>query len=174
MLSPVTKLLLRRNSRLTFFEAANAARLPVNIGLAALETRDRKCVQRAAGTTFAGSVNMDEAYRQLEPQSNRWDYGLGFSIADEEFAVWIEPHSATSASEVTTMLRKLQWLKDKLASEEFQGLRKMTEKARQKGLRQFSWVAHGKIGFRKGTSDANRLSQAGLNFPCRTVTLGRD
>jgi len=159
---------------LNFIDAANAANLPVSDGIQAMKARDRVKVKCSAGTTLSGSVNMDEAYRVSEPQSNRWDYGLGFSKAANEFAVWIEPHSATSASEVTTMLRKLQWLKDKLSTEDFGGLRRLTEKTQRANLRPFWWVAHGKIGFRKGTTNAIRLAKAGLNFPCRQVSLGKD
>jgi hypothetical protein len=159
---------------LSFIKAAMAANLPVSNGLQAVEAQDRGCMKCVAGAKFTGSVNMDEAYRVAEAQSNRWDYGLGFCMANEEFAVWIEPHSATSVREVKTMLRKLQWLKDKLATDDFEMLRGLTDKARQKNLRQFSWIAHGKIGFRQGTTEAKRLAKAGLNFPCRNVTLGRD
>jgi hypothetical protein len=158
---------------LTFIEAARAAGLSAKNGLQALEARDRGCVQCTTDTSFAGSVNMDEAYRATEGQFNRWDYGLGFRIGAEEFAVWIEPHSATSAREVTTMLRKLQWLKDKIATDDFEGLRILTDRARRAGLRQFWWVTVGKISIRPGTQEANRLAKAGLNFPCRTVKLGR-
>lgn len=117
---------------------------------------------------------MDDAYRIAEGQSNRWDYGIGYRVELDEFAVWIEPHSATSDREVATMLRKLQWLKDKLATEDFEALRKLTEKAGSANFKKFWWVTSGKIGIRQGTRNANLLSKQGLNFPCRTVTLGRD
>lgn len=155
-------------------DAAQAANLVAKAGLSAVKSQDRCCIQFATKTRCAGSVDIDEAYRIAEGQSNRWDYGIGYSVEHDEFAVWIEPHSATSGHEVTTMLRKLKWLKDKLATEDFKALRKLTENAAKNDFKRFWWVTSGKIGIRKGTKEANLLSKKGLNFPCRTVTLGRD
>lgn len=157
---------------MSFVDAAKAAGVPVSNGIQALEATDRATIECARGISFSGSVNLDEAYRVAEPQSNRWDYGLGFRIATEEYAVWIEPHSATSTREITKMLRKLQWLKDKLASKDFEQLSRLTKRTRIAKYRQFWWVTSGKIGIRPGTTDANRLAKNGLNFPCKRVTVG--
>ena len=159
---------------MTFIAAADAANLPVEKGLSAVNADDRVCIQFADRTSCTGSVDMDDAYRIAEGQSNRWDYGIGYRVENDEFAVWIEPHSATSDREVATMVKKLKWLKNKLAQEDFEALRKLTEKAAKKGFKRFWWVTDGKIGIRKGTKDTNLLSKQGLNFPCRMVTLGRD
>jgi len=92
----------------------------------------------------------------------------------QEFAVWIEPHSATSAREIDTMIRKLRWLKLKLATNEFRMLWKLTENTRNKEWRRYWWVTSGPIRIRSGTREANRLASVGINFPCRNVVLGRD
>lgn len=157
---------------MTFVEAAKVAKVQVADGIQALEAPHRLMVQCAKGIKFSGSVNLDEAYRMAEPQSNRWDYGLGFKMANTEYAVWIEPHSATSTHEITTMLRKLMWLKGKLASDEFAQLYGLTQKTRNARMRQFWWVTSGKISIRPGTTAAVKLAKGGLNFPCRRVTVG--
>jgi len=159
---------------LTFFDAARAAGLAATTGMDGLEAGHRGIVKCAAGTSVSGSVNMDEAFRITEGQSNRWDYGLGFRMNGQEFAVWIEPHSATSAREIDTMIRKLRWLKLKLATNEFRMLWKLTENTRNKEWRQYWWVTSGPIRIRSGTREANRLASVGINFPCRNVVLGRD
>ena len=141
-------------------------------GLDAVQENDRKYLGCEMGCKVAGSVNLDEAYRVANPYSNRWDYGVGFSVGKEEFATWIEPHSATSEREVGVMVRKLTWLKDKLSTAEYSELLAMTEKTGKNGYRKYWWVAPGRIGFRKGTSSARQLSIAGLNFPSKDMRIG--
>lgn len=158
---------------MSFIDAASAAGLTPSAGLQKLEKGDRKCVRKQNGTVFSGSVNIDDSYRAIEPQANRWDYGIGCQVDGVEFAVWVEPHSATSTHEISTVLKKLQWMKDKLAMQEFSELRQLTERTRQKGLRQFWWVTTGRINIRSGTPQANKLAQAGLNFPCKLANLDR-
>lgn len=54
-----------------------------------------------------GSVDIDGATVAIYPQANRWDYC--FSYKGEVF--FVEVHSANTG-EVSTVIRKLQWLKD--------------------------------------------------------------
>ena len=58
-----------------------------------------------------GSVAIDDCTESLYPQENRWDYV--FSYKGE--AYFVEVHSAHT-SEVSVVLKKLQWLKDWLNS----------------------------------------------------------
>ena len=53
-----------------------------------------------------GSLDIDEATLKLYPDDNRWDYALCY---DSE-VFYIEVHSAIT-SEVSRMVKKLQWLK---------------------------------------------------------------
>jgi hypothetical protein len=159
---------------LNFSDATTEAGLSAKLGLQGLKSVDRQCVKKVPAATITGSIDLDDTFRAAEAQANRWDYGVGFSLAGIDYATWIEPHSATSVSEISTMIRKLQWLRDKLGTDDFDHLRRLTEKTRAAGLRQYWWVTLGKISFRPGTNDANRLARAGLNFPRRAVTLGKD
>jgi len=54
-----------------------------------------------------GSIDIDTCTKAQYPNDNRWDYA--FAYKGEAF--FIEVHSANT-SEVSTVLRKLQWLKD--------------------------------------------------------------
>lgn len=59
-----------------------------------------------------GSVDIDSCVTKKYPQANRWDYAICYD--GEVF--FVEVHSANTG-EVSTVLRKLQWLKDWLVSE---------------------------------------------------------
>ena len=63
-------------------------------------------------TKLQGSVDIDSCTTAKYPNANRWDYALAYK--SEVF--FVEVHSANT-SEVRTMLRKLQWLKDWLNSQ---------------------------------------------------------
>jgi len=58
-----------------------------------------------------GSVAIDDCTESLYPQENRWDYVFGY----KGDAYFVEVHSAHT-SEVSVVLKKLQWLKDWLNS----------------------------------------------------------
>lgn len=159
---------------MNFEEATKMAKLSSVAGLGALSSRDKPCIKIARGFGQPlGSIDIDENFRPAEPQANRWDYAVGFEIKSELCVVWVEPHSATSTHEITTMLNKLEWLKCKLRSEPFYGLRKLTDHSGKMNLRRFWWVTAGKVNIRRGTPQEKRLAQAGLNFPVSNFTLGK-
>lgn len=54
-----------------------------------------------------GSVDIDNTVRAKYPQANRWDYCLCYRSQ----VYFVEVHSANTR-EVSTVLRKLEWLKD--------------------------------------------------------------
>jgi hypothetical protein len=135
-----------------------------------MKSRDRPCV---TAISLVGSVDVDAAFQHIEAQANRWDYGVGFEVDTVHFAAWIEPHSATSPREISVMIRKLRWMKDKLSTEEFKQLRRLTSRTTEKGWRAFWWVTLGRVGFRSGSREANRIALAGLNFPCKCAEVGK-
>lgn len=122
---------------------------------------------------LTGSVDMDEGYRAAEPESPRWDYGLGLQRRGEsEFAVWVEPHPASSTGEVARIIAKLDWLEGKLAQAEFIALKALTDKAAQSGVFRFHWLAMtGDIRIRPGSREALMLAKRGLRLPTRYLAL---
>jgi len=54
-----------------------------------------------------GSVDIDAAVAAKYPSANRWDYAFGYNAKIH----FVEVHSANT-SEVSVVLKKLQWLKD--------------------------------------------------------------
>ncbi len=61
---------------------------------------------------LCGSVDIDSCVAKKYPQSNRWDYAICYDGS----VFFVEVHSANTG-EVSTVLRKLQWLKDWLVAE---------------------------------------------------------
>lgn len=84
-------------------------------GLQAIESKHRKCVQLKERRVSC-SLNIDEAYREAEPQNNRWDYYMHVTDGSKlAYAVFFEPHTCTT-KEVSCFLEKYRWLKDKINS----------------------------------------------------------
>jgi hypothetical protein len=131
-------------------------------GLQALGN-DSSRVQFASTRSLVGSVALDNALRARYPDVPRWDYGIGLKKSRRVSAVWIEIHPA-STSEVGTVLRKLQWLKDWLKTRA-PALQKLT------GVRSYFWVATSGVHIRQGSPQARQLQLAGLSLPRKRVTL---
>ncbi|TVQ96657.1 MAG: hypothetical protein EA398_15710 [Deltaproteobacteria bacterium] len=132
-------------------------------GLRALHARDRARILAPEPRRLRGSVDLDEALRVDRPGENRWDYIIGLSAGEAERAIFVEVHPA-STSDVATMLRKLQWLKEWLRGEGA-ALRALRDS------RPYRWVASGKVVIRPGTPQARRLASSGLAFPVRELEL---
>jgi hypothetical protein len=79
-------------------------------GLKALGNYSNK-VELGVTKKCEGSVAIDDCTERLYPQENRWDYVFGYKGE----AYFVEVHSAHT-SEVSVVLKKLQWLKDWLNS----------------------------------------------------------
>lgn len=95
-----------RNAFQIAVEATPQIENAYNPGLKALKQYSSK-IQLTNTNECQGSVEIDESVKLYYPQDNRWDYC--FSYKNEVF--FVEVHTA-STSEVSTVLRKLRWLKD--------------------------------------------------------------
>lgn len=161
----------RRAHRESAFAAATRqAGLPVAAGMSAVDRRYRAGIELQAGHRCSGSTDLDSHYRPTEAQSHRWDYGVGVGRGEQEVAIWIEPHPASSTREVDTMIEKIRWLRDKLASPGFDQLQRLTRTQQAQGPA-FIWLAvSGSIRLKRNR-DGKRLAQQGLTFPQRHVRL---
>lgn len=75
-------------------------------GLVAMGTNRNK-VDPTDPSLLQGSVDIDSCTATEYPNENRWDYALAYNGE----AYFVEVHSAHT-SEIKTVLKKLQWLKD--------------------------------------------------------------
>lgn len=153
--------------------AAGTAGLTASKGKDAVKHQYRAGISSGAMLKFTGSVDIDEGCRAAEPESPRWDYGLGLARTNAtEFAVWIEPHPASSSGEVSRILAKLDWLERKLEQPNFKDLKALTQKAAQAGVQRFHWLAMtGDIRIRPGSREAAMLFKRGLRLPTRYLAL---
>lgn len=157
---------------MSFTKAAKAA--PANVAAAvkpgkqALTRPHAKQVICNRVGALTASIDLDDALH-AEPayaQESRWDYGLGYRTEEnKEVAIWVEVHSA-STSDVSTMLRKLSWLREFLHSE-CDELWKLTLAAE----RPYHWIASGSVAILRNSPQARRLIASGLRFPQSTLTL---
>lgn len=156
-----------------FESAATAAWLKVMPGKSAVKGQYQAGITCGTGLSFTASVDIDQDCQATEPQSNRWDYGLGLKTKKgEEFAVWVEPHPASSTGEVAKILAKLDWLEHKLTQLDFKGLETLTQKSALADMPRFHWLAMtGDIRIRPGSREAALLSKRGLRLPSRHLVL---
>jgi hypothetical protein len=156
-----------------FEAAARRAGLPVEPGKGALLRHDKEVLgAKHTKTKFTASVNIDAAFLASEPNHCRWDYGVGIKPDGEnEFALWVEPHPASSTGEVKKLLAKLDWLQAKLDRPEFEPLKALTAECARQGHHRFHWVSPSHVSIRPGSPEANMLAKRGLGMPTKRVVI---
>ena len=106
---------MARQRRLSFSEAVNATPEIQNChqaGLQAIPQSDRSKISLYDTRACEGSVDIDTCLTSRYPSDNRWDYC--FCYKGEVF--FVEVHTANSR-EISTVIRKLTWLKNWLNSQ---------------------------------------------------------
>ena len=123
-------------------------------GLQALRAEDRPHVVAEDTRNLRGSADIDGALMGNEPNSNRWDFGIGYQHEDQENEViyWTEMHTA-SDSQVSVVIKKAQWLVNWL-------------KTRAPKLRAFEndivWVSSGATSMTLSSPKQKLMAQVGL------------
>jgi hypothetical protein len=74
-------------------------------------------------------------------------------------------------SEVKVMIAKLDWLKEKLKTPEFVGLKLLTAASVDCGHDPYVWIATSTIAIRSGSREARQLELAGLKPPVRRLNI---
>lgn len=155
--------------------AARAAGLDASthfaLGLGAVQGCYRSRIQSCDVRRLRGSLDIDSALASLEPNNHRWDYAIGFQLANNgpEVAVWVEFHPAVT-SEVDTVLNKLEWLRRKLST--LQLLSRLTEAAGANGIKCFHWLPTGSgVHIPAHTPQAKKLAAKGLTVTASTLRL---
>lgn len=147
---------------MTFKEAVEATSdvsMCYQVGLKAFGG-DSKKIKLNDTAKCEGSVDIDGCTVAKYPQSNRWDYC--FSYRGEVF--FVEVHTANT-TEVRTVLKKLQWLKDWL-NHEAPELAKL--KAKSKGA--YYWIQSSKFNIPKTSKQYRLVVQEGIK-PISTLVL---
>ncbi len=141
---------------MTFREAVEATpdiKTCFQNGLTALGNHSRR-VMVADSSMLQGSVDIDSCTKKKYPNSNRWDYV--FAYKNEVF--FVEIHSAHT-TKVSTVLKKLKWLKEWLNSQapELNKIRLLGRKREQ-----FVWIQSKNFQIPPGTPQYRAAINAGL------------
>ena len=127
-----------------------------NRGLQALRAEDKPHIVAEDTRRLKGSVDVDSALAQVEPNANRWDFAIAYDHSDrtEEVIYWTELHTA-SDGEVSVVIAKTRWLLAWLATggsnlDPFE--------------REIVWVASGATTFTRTSPQQRRMAQEGLRY----------
>ena len=127
-------------------------------GLGALRSEDKPHIKPndTATKRLRGSVDIDTALVTQDPHGNRWDFAIGYQHPNrsDEFIYWVETHTG-SDSQISVMLRKLDWLKAWLKGDG-QELAKFDKL--------FVWTPSGATSFTKGATQVKNLATKGLHY----------
>ncbi|WP_207420229.1 hypothetical protein [Desertivirga brevis] len=124
-------------------------------GLKALGNNSNK-IELAA--TCVGSVDIDKAVEKKYSRSNRWDYCFSY----REQVYFVEVHPA-STSEVETVLKKLDWLKNWLKSD-------APEVNKLKASEHpWVWIMTKGQSITSGSRQARRLAMSGIKLTSKLV-----
>jgi hypothetical protein len=128
-------------------------------GLKGLGSHSKK-IQLFDTSSCSGSVDIDSCTTSKYPQSNRWDYAFCYKL--EIF--FVEVHGAKS-DEVSTVIKKLQWLKDWL-NQEAPELNKLKAKSRSP----FVWIQSNGFHIPSQARQYKKAIQAGI-MPIAKLSL---
>ena len=125
-------------------------------GLQALRAQDRPHIVPEATRNLRGSVDVDTAWRRLEPKANRWDFAIAYQHSDrrEEFIYWVETHTAND-SQVNKVILKARWLLNWLQN----GGRPLSRFERD-----IVWVSSGATTFTLNAPQTKQMAAVGLRI----------
>ena len=118
-------------------------------GLRALGNNSGK-IRPSDSSRCEGSVDIDATVKAQYPEDSRWDYALGYGGK----TYFVEVHTAKT-DEVSSVLKKLQWLKDFLARD----APELNQEPKS-----FHWVASGKVAILPNSPQARQLAQKGIKI----------
>jgi hypothetical protein len=110
-----------------------------------------------------GSVDVDGALQNQQPNAHRWDFAIGYRHANrgEDCVYWVEVHTAND-KEVNVVLDKLRWLRNWLAGD---------GKLLKQFERDFIWVSSGATSFTLGAPQLKQFAQLGLQHKGKVLRI---
>lgn len=124
------------------------------VGLQALRAEDKPHIEAEDTRSLCGSVDVDTAYQEIDPQGNRWDFAIAYQHTNRtsEVVYWVELHTA-SDSEVKVVIKKARWLLNWFKNE---------GKVLAKFERDIVWVSSGATTFTLSSPQKKQMAEAGL------------
>ena len=135
-------------------------------GLGALRAQDRPHVDPVDPRQLTGSVDVDGALQNQQPNAHRWDFAIGYrhSNRQEDCIYWVEIHTAND-TEVNVVLNKLRWLKQWLAGD---------GRLLAKFECDFVWIASGATSYTLNAPKLKQFAQMGLQHKGRVLRIVRE
>jgi hypothetical protein len=124
-------------------------------GLQALQPAERAKLDISNPRALKGSVDIDTCTKAKYPAEPRWDYVIGY----QQTIYYVEFHPA-NAGEVSTILIKLQWLRQ---------WQNNTLLIKLQGT--YHWIASGDIGFTRSSRYSRQLALHGIHGPAKRLKL---
>lgn len=121
-------------------------------GLGAVKGEYRERITAKEPRLFNGSLDIDKAKSKAEPTANRWDYAIEYN--GEVFFVEVHPGST---SDVSIILKKLEWLKQWLKNGA-----KAIDMLKTKRATPYFWIHTGACRILKQSSKGKQLAQRGI------------
>jgi len=121
-------------------------------GLSALEGKYRDRIKTKETRNINGSIDIDRGTIGIYPTASRWDYAIGYNSE----VYFIEIHPA-NMSDVTSMIKKLKWLKSWLNDHAPQINKLKTENGKA-----FTWIHSGKFAIPKQSRQYLSANQEGI------------
>jgi hypothetical protein len=150
----------------TFKRAVNATPHLQNAwmpGLGALRAQDRPHIIAEDTRLLKGSVDVDGALQQHQPDAHRWDFAIAYrhSNRQQDCVYWVEMRTAID-KEVKVVLDKLHWLRTWLATD---------GRLLRQFERDFVWVSSGATSFTYTAPKIKQLAQQGLRYQGRVLRI---
>lgn len=130
-------------------------------GLQALSGDNRNRVSAEDTRALTGSVDIDAALSKVAPHDARWDFAIAYQHTNRtsEVIYFLEIHSG---SEVTAVIKKVQWLMGWLGKE-------------GRGMAGFErdivWISSGAISFTLSAPQRKQMAQSGLRHGGRVLRI---
>jgi hypothetical protein len=133
------------------------------IGLQALRARDKPHVDPEDPRGLTGSVDIDTAFQQSDPQANRWDFGVAYKHSNRanDVIYWLELHTAND-SEIKVVIKKALWLRGWLNGI---GMPLSTFE------RDIVWVSSGPTSITLSAPQRKQMAQVGLRYIGRALRI---
>jgi hypothetical protein len=127
-------------------------------GKSGIKNQHRDKIRIEDTRKLKGSMDIDEACKDSEPNSPRWDYMVVIWKNSLENLALIEIHPAAKYRNVAEVIEKKNWLNQWLYKTRLIDFRK-----------KFIWIATGSICITSGSKYAKRLAVSNISTP-RKVT----
>ena len=130
-------------------------------GLRALGTHSNH-IGISSALRFLRSCNIDEAFKLVDANGNRWDYWIEYGTTKARKVVWVEIHNARSTSNVADVVAKASWLRNKISGP-------LGELDGEPGT--LYWIPTGGVEVYRDTNTRRRLAKNGILLASRPLTL---